>query len=91
MQFKEPKRKIKSAISSDEPNRSVMDSKNDYTLRRSKSYNGPDNKYYQNTSEATNTSSYKIYQSNEFYVKDLSCFPEDISDMAKRIVKGMLF
>ncbi|VVC40542.1 Hypothetical protein CINCED_3A021169 [Cinara cedri] len=87
VQFKEPKRKSKPAVLSDEVNKSVTDSKIDYTLRRSKSYNGPDSKYYQNTSEETNNSSYKIHQTNEFCIKDLSCFPEDINDMAKRIVK----
>lgn len=87
MQFKEPKRKSKC----DEANKSVIDSKNEYILRRSKSYNGPDSKYYQNTSEETNANlTYKIHQSNEFCVKDLSCFPEDINDMAKRIVKGIV-
>lgn len=71
----------------DEPNKCVMESKNDFSLRRSKSYNGPDNKYYQNTSEVTHNTPLK-YQPNEFCVKDLNRFPEDINDMAKRIVKG---
>lgn len=63
-----------------------METKNDFSLRRSKSYNGPDNKHYQNTFEEAHTS-FK-HQPNEFCVKDLNGFPEDINDMAKRIVKG---
>lgn len=70
----------------EEPNKCVMETKNDFSLRRSKSYNGPDNKHYQNTFEEAHTS-FK-HQPNEFCVKDLNGFPEDINDMAKRIVKG---
>lgn len=81
MQFKEPKRKSK-PMSNDESN------KNDFNLRRSKSYNGPDSKYHLNVSEETHTSC--KYQTNEFCVKDLNYFPEDINDIAKRIVKGIL-
>jgi len=66
----------------------VVDSKNDFGLRRSKTYNGPDSKYYHTTSNETCTS-WKC-QHNEFCVKDLNCFPEDINDIAKRIVKGIL-
>lgn len=85
MQFKEPNRKPK-IISNDEPNKSVMNPENDFSLRKSKSYNGPDNKCCQNTVEDTNMSG--KYQANEFFIKDLNCFPEDINNMAKRIVKG---
>ncbi|XP_025416182.1 uncharacterized protein LOC112687602 isoform X2 [Sipha flava] len=84
VQFKEPRKKPK-PTSNDESNKHVIDSKNDFSLRRSKSYNGPDSKHYQNTSEETHLS-WK-HQSNEFCVKNLNCFPEDINDMAKRIVK----
>lgn len=63
-----------------------MDSKNDFSLRRSKSYNDSKYSYHQNTSEET---SWCKYQTNEFSLKDLNCFPEDINDMAKRIVKGI--
>jgi hypothetical protein len=72
----------------DQLNKCATDPKNDFSLRRSKTYNGPDSKYYQNTPEETRAS-WKC-QPNEFYVKDLNCFPEDINDMAKRIVKGMV-
>lgn len=85
VQFKEPRKKPKST-SNDESNKHVMDSKNNFSLRRSKSYNGPDSKHYQNTPEETHLS-WK-HQSNEFSVKNLNCFPEDINDMAKRIIKG---
>lgn len=71
----------------DYPNKCVMDSRNDFSLRKSKTYNGPDSKYYQNTFDEARTS-WKC-QPNEFSVKDLNCFPEDINDMAKRIVKGI--
>ncbi|XP_025204074.1 probable cyclin-dependent serine/threonine-protein kinase DDB_G0292550 isoform X2 [Melanaphis sacchari] len=84
VQFKESKQKSKSIVN-DQLNKCVTDPKNDFSLRRSKTYNGPDSKYYQNTSEETRTSG--KCQSNEFYIKDLNCFPEDINDMAKRIVK----
>lgn len=86
MQFKDPKQKLK-PVMNDQPNKCVVDSKNDFALRRSKTYNGPDSKYYHNTSDETRTS-WKS-QPNEFCVKDLNCFPEDINDMAKRIVKGI--
>jgi len=86
VQFKDPKPKSK-PIMNDLPNKCVVDSKNDFGLRRSKTYNGPDSKYYHNTSDETRTS-WKC-QPNEFCVKDLNCFPEDINDMAKRIVKGI--
>lgn len=85
MQFKEPNRRPK-LISNEEPNKFVTNSENDFSLRKSKSYNGPDNRYSQNTMEETNRSG--KYQANEFCIKDLNCFPEDINDMAKRIVKG---
>lgn len=69
----------------DETNKYVqIDSKNDYSLRRSKSYNGPDIKYHQNISVETNLPCKPI----EFCIKDLNCFPDDINDIAKRIVKG---
>ncbi|XP_060880963.1 GATA zinc finger domain-containing protein 14 isoform X2 [Metopolophium dirhodum] len=84
VQFKDPKPKSK-PIMNDQPNKCAVDSKNDFGLRRSKTYNGPDSKYYHNTSDETRTS-WKC-QPNEFCVKDLNCFPEDINDMAKRIVK----
>ncbi|XP_026811429.1 GATA zinc finger domain-containing protein 14 isoform X5 [Rhopalosiphum maidis] len=84
VQFKESKQKSKPTLN-DQLNKCAMDPKNDFSLRRSKTYNGPDSKYYQNTSEETRAS-WKC-QPNEFYVKDLNCFPEDINDMAKRIVK----
>lgn len=71
----------------DQLNKCVVDPKNDFSLRRSKTYNGPDSKYYHNTSEETRTS-WKC-QSYEFSAKDLNCFPEDINDMAKRIVQGI--
>jgi len=80
VQFKEPKRKSK-PMSNDESN------KKDFNLRRSKSYNGPDSKY-QISSEETHTLC--KYQTYEFSVKDLNYFPEDINDIAKRIVKGIL-
>lgn len=66
-----------------------MESKNVFGLRRSKSYNGPNNKYDQNVSEEAHKSC--KYQTNEFNVKDLNCFPDDINDMAKRIVKGNIY
>lgn len=71
----------------DETNKYAMDSKNDFGLRKSKSYNGPDNKFCQHTSEELSLSS--KFQPKEFYVNDLRFFPEDISEMAKRIVKGI--
>ncbi|KAE9536320.1 hypothetical protein AGLY_007109 [Aphis glycines] len=84
VQFKESKQKSK-PIMNDQLNKYVVDPKNDYSLRRSKTYNGPDSKYYHNTSEETRTS-WKC-QPYEFSAKDLNCFPEDINDMAKRIVQ----
>lgn len=88
MQFKEPPKRKSKPITNDDINKYAPDSKNDYSLRRSKSYNGPDTKYYQNPSEETNTSA--KHQSTEFCINDLNCFPDDINDMAKRIVKGIL-
>lgn len=84
MQFNEPKRKSK-PIPNEEANKHVMDSKNDFSLRRSKSYN--DSRYHQNTSDVT----WCKHQTNEFSLKDLNSFPEDINDMAKRIVKGVYY
>lgn len=66
-----------------------MDSKNDFSLRKSKSYNGHDSKYCQNKFEDTYFSC--KYQTNEFCINNLNCFPEDINEMAKHIIKGILF
>lgn len=87
MQFKDPKPKSKPIIN-DQSSKCEVDSKNDFGLRRSKTYNGPDSKNYHTTSNETRTL-WKC-QPNEFCVKDLNCFPEDINDIAKRIVKGIL-
>lgn len=65
----------------------MQNSKNDFSLRKSKSYNGPDSKYYQNNFEETNLSCKN--QTYEFSIKNLNCFPEDINNMAKHIVKGI--
>lgn len=89
MQFKEPKRKSK-PLPHDETNKYVhrVDSRNDFILRKSKSFNGPVTRYPQNTYGETSVSHKN--QTSEFSVKNLNCFPEDINDMAKRIVQGML-
>jgi len=64
-------------------------SNNDYGLRKTKSYNGSVNNKYnqQNTLEEINP--LFRYQTSEFCLNDLKCFPEDINDMAKRIIKGI--
>lgn len=91
MQFKEPKRKPKPALSHDETNKyahRVPVSKNDFVLRKSKSFNGPETRYPQSTYEETSCSAPYKNLLNEFCIKNLNCFPEDINDMAKRIVQG---
>lgn len=76
-------------MSNSEENSYVMqNAKNDFSLRKSKSYNGPDSKYYQSNFEDTNPL-FK-YQTNEYCIKNLNCFPEDINNMAKHIIKGTI-
>lgn len=84
MQFREPKRKSKPIFNDETHNYVQTDPKNDYILRRSKSYNSPDIKHHQNMSEETNLPR----KPSEFCIKDLDCFPDDIIDIAKRIVRG---
>ncbi|XP_050430494.1 uncharacterized protein LOC126839298 isoform X2 [Adelges cooleyi] len=75
VQFKEPfKQKTKNEESS---KCSTILTNDDYSLRRSKSYNGQDNKYVDTSSKTLLT---------DFNVNELNNFPEDISKMAKSIL-----
>ncbi|XP_050537123.1 uncharacterized protein LOC126903155 isoform X2 [Daktulosphaira vitifoliae] len=77
--FNEPfKRKTKN---DDFSKYSSVHAKNDYSLRRSKSYNGPDTNDF-NKNKIQNIKSPII----SFNIKELIHFPEDINNMAKTIV-----